>query len=1268
MKITSVPSVVVVGLAMLSNGRVDLNDYWRNRLYRTTPGNTKATTEQLGEALLEADLEAELVKSVLSDANLADAETSLLRSDQLILFANRRAGAATAAKIVGDELHSSTLLGHLAVAIDQLEQRRIDIAVVGDVESAHPGRGGAVLLMREEDLMRYECAEAYAVIRAQPLTSIPREMDDVGELLRYFAAQSNVSLRTVGMVVWSGAFESQHGLAEVDLALSRRGEPDCAFYSDDRDDSIEPFVDAILSLASRTLPADTNAAATNQEVENGRQSEAPCLRAWLHPNRTLPRRALLTTPPTPPRPGYGVLFEDPQFRRRSVSAPLRWRVYLLAAESPELLIARGKELIEWLSSGGPTELAALGCDLASNLGGDLSGSRLGEARAGVVAQDADDLLTKLMRLVQRIEQHPARSLTGRDDCFYAFPSTSVRKKQLAMLFPGHGSSYGRMLVDLAAYAPTLRRWLERVCRSASRARRDQIIGILQPTSDRDGLANRLRSVSDSTLAGFAVCLGLQQLWKTLGVSADVMVGHSSGENAAIIASGVWQCQDVAAEVFGVLHRLQDQVAGLASEGQGCCVAVSGGPPPTELQALLPSGVHVAMDNCPHQVVLFAETVELAETATSVLRSHRAICIPLPFDKAYHTPALGVDRDQLRRIYDDLNVGPGDVPLYSCADAMPFPLEAQSIRELACSQWYQTVRFRETIQCLYDDGVRVFLEVGPAGNLTSFVTDTLEGKAHTAIASNLPRASGLKQFLSAMAGLHVAGVTLNPKLLRSDPSSKLDRSREPHQAEPPRSAPSPLAPDIARLILDEHQQTMALISRTQERIASRFTRPFAGSSETRPDLSSAKTRCSVLGNVVRDGPDEVVYEAHCAQSDAFLDDHRLGRLIASTPKTQPLAVLPFSFALEIMAQAAASIMESGVLTSITQARGRRWLAAERHQLPLLATCRGHQESAFTVTLSEPADARDAFTAQANFSDRYPNRPRSTIRPEALQRTQRSAAEYYAGGMFHQRSLRCVTEVRGVNQDHILATLALTDGANAAASGLLLPAIFLDGAGQLAGIWLAEHIDRYFGAFPFAIERVNLYAAGAGPSPIQCAGRLRFEHGVVHSDFEFVDADSNLVASIEGMQHRYFEYGERFYAALFNGALLSVPVESNDGAARRLHMQEIPIVRSGGGIWRQALMHLMLSAGERQRVSSDQMLFGLIVAKETACSWLRREKNIDFHPAEIELSVVDAEHGLIAYPVGTVFQMIAEIRVQQSDQAWTAQLVAKPTYAKTGEVNV
>ena len=97
-----------------------------------------------------------------------------------------------------------------------------------------------------------------------------------------------------------------------------------------------------------------------------------------------------------------------------------------------------------------------------------------------------------------------------------------------------------------------------------------------------------------------------------------------------------------------------------------------------------------------------------------------------------------------------------VPLYSCASTQPFPTSAAGVRKLAAAQWSQKVRFRETIEQMVADGIGCFVEVGPSGNLTAFISDIPAGKAQVSIASNLRRRNGVEQLLTVLAQLYVSG--------------------------------------------------------------------------------------------------------------------------------------------------------------------------------------------------------------------------------------------------------------------------------------------------------------------------------------------------------------------------------------------------------------------------------------------------------------------------------------------------------------------------------
>src|ERR1035438_9152946 len=89
------------------------------------------------------------------------------------------------------------------------------------------------------------------------------------------------------------------------------------------------------------------------------------------------------------------------------------------------------------------------------------------------------------------------------------------------------------------------------------------------------------------------------------------------------------------------------------------------------------------------------------------------------------------------------------------------LAACALSVLAAVQWSSTVRFRETIEGMHRDGVRLFLEIGPRSNLTGFTDDVLRSKPHAAIPSNVQHRSGIVQLHHMLGQLVAHGLT--PKL-------------------------------------------------------------------------------------------------------------------------------------------------------------------------------------------------------------------------------------------------------------------------------------------------------------------------------------------------------------------------------------------------------------------------------------------------------------------------------------------------------------------------
>ena len=176
---------------------------------------------------------------------------------------------------------------------------------------------------------------------------------------------------------------------------------------------------------------------------------------------------------------------------------------------------------------------------------------------------------------------------------------------------------------------------------------------------------------------------------------------------------------------------------------------------------------------------------------------------LPYDRAVHTPLFAPFAEDLRATFART---PGraarGTPLWSCTTAAPLPDDPAAIRELLVEHWTRPVRFRETIEALHDDGARVFLEVGPRGNMTSFMQDILRGRPACVAAADLPRRSGTTQLNHVVGMLAVHDVELDFDYLFARRGAHVIDWRDPEPPSDGRSRPVALGTAWPMLRLSE----------------------------------------------------------------------------------------------------------------------------------------------------------------------------------------------------------------------------------------------------------------------------------------------------------------------------------------------------------------------------------------------------------------------------------------------------------------------------------
>lgn len=185
-----------------------------------------------------------------------------------------------------------------------------------------------------------------------------------------------------------------------------------------------------------------------------------------------------------------------------------------------------------------------------------------------------------------------------------------------------------------------------------------------------------------------------------------LAGHSLGEFAALVAGGAISFEDG----LRVVARRGKAMHEAARTHAGGMIAVLSLDPDVVADIAGRAGVHVANDNAPGQVVVSGSEQGLARAAR-LARSAGGRSILLEVEGPFHTAAMSAAAEPLRRALDHIEVRSPDVPVISNVTARPYRAPGE-IRSLLVTQLTGPVLFRQSLEWVWQQGVREWCDLGP----------------------------------------------------------------------------------------------------------------------------------------------------------------------------------------------------------------------------------------------------------------------------------------------------------------------------------------------------------------------------------------------------------------------------------------------------------------------------------------------------------------------------------------------------------------------------
>ncbi len=570
-----------------------------------------------------------------------------------------------------------------------------------------------------------------------------------------------------------------------------------------------------------------------------------------------------------------------------------------------------------------------------------------------------------------------------------------------------------------------------------------------------------------------------RILKKMQVKADLMLGHSIGEWAAMVAAGYTGDQSIEA-VAEALQPGMLPVPGVVFVALSCGVdkaraAIEGLP-----------DIEISHDNCPHQSIICGIEAS-ADVAVARLLAQKVICQKLDFRSGFHTGLFKNYTAVIERSFRSLPLNEPSLPMWSATTCEPYPKDREALQSLMIKHLVEPVRFRELTEALYAEGVRVFLQVG-AGSLPGFVNDTLRGRPHLTLSTMVSQRSALEQLQRFSAGLYAEGAHFDFEWMRSKQTPKPKEMPKIHAL--PHANPGSKVPALAQELASEMELCFADMRDAMREVtaALQITEPFHIRMK---HVLSLKDRPELM-------------------------DHCLYRQKKGWKNTSDLfPVMPMTATIELVRQLAEAHVSQRVVVAIEDIAASKWLAVESiKELDIELSYDGRNRL--------KVDIVGHFTATAVMATAYPLAPYCSLAPVTNPEPSSIplATVYQDGWLFHGPQYQCLAAFDAVGDDGI-------DGKIRATS---TPGALLDNVGQLAGLWIMQRlpVDRY--AMPIRIKRMNFY----GPQPelgvLECRVRnRRIRSRDIMFDME-ISSQDRVWTRIEGWEKWRFECDEKLWQFL------------------------------------------------------------------------------------------------------------------------------------------